>query len=143
MAKHSLSSIAVGLVLTTLLGCSGGGNAWSPVPVSGKITYEDGSVIPAKSIRLIFVPQTPPKDSKTVPRNGVALVNAADGTFDSATTYKAYDGVIPGKCKVIVNASDGERAASKKVPKGYDAEATTPLEVDTANSPFELKVKKP
>ena len=67
----------------------------------------------------------------------------ADGNFEYATTYRAYDGVIPGKCKVVVSASDGARELSTKVPKAYAAITTTPLEVDTANLPFELKIKKP
>jgi hypothetical protein len=131
------------LLICTMVGCSRSSNPWSPVPVSGKITYEDGSLINAKSIRLIFLPQAPPIDSKTVPRQGIGGVNIADGTFGSPTTYKADDGVIPGKFKLVVSATDGERALSKKVPKQYTAEATTPLEFDTANSPFEIKIKKP
>ena len=134
---------AVALLIVTLVGCSGTSTPWSPVKVSGKITYDDGSIIPAKSIKLEFRPQAPPINSKEVPRVGVANVNVADGTFDAATTYKAYDGVIPGKCRVVVQATDGPREVSKKVPKEYTAEATTPIEVDTANTPFEIKIKKP
>jgi hypothetical protein len=134
----------IALLVGTLLGCGGqGSNPWSAVPVSGKITYEDGSLIPAKTIRLIFLPQAPPVDSKTVPRQAIGGVNVADGTFGSPTTYKANDGVIAGKFKLIVSATDTDRALSKKVPKEYTAEATTPLELDTANSPFEIKIKKP
>jgi hypothetical protein len=135
---------AIALFVGMLVGCGNGtSNPWTPVPVSGKITYEDGSLVQAKSVRLIFLPLAPPIDSKTVPRQGIGGLNTADGTFGSPTTYKPNDGVIPGKFKLVISATDGERALSKKVPKEYASGATTPIELDTANTPFEIKIKKP
>jgi hypothetical protein len=125
-----------------LLGC-GSGNPWEPVPVNGKITYEDGSIIPVKSIRIFFAPQTPPLDDKTFPRQGAVGVNVADGSFDQVTTYKFADGLIPGKHKVVVAADDGDREPSPKVPKEYTSADTTPLEIDTADSPLHIKIRKP
>jgi len=51
--------------------------------------------------------------------------------------------LIPGKHKVIVVAYDGGRDLSPKVPRAYSAVTTTPLEIDTANSPLEIKIRKP
>ena len=73
--------VCVALV-SGLTGCSSG-NPWDTVDVSGKITYEDGSLIPVSSMKLYFAPQTPPVDEKTFPRQGSVGVNAADGSFDS------------------------------------------------------------
>jgi hypothetical protein len=136
------SIITITALIGAFSGC-GSGNPWSTVDVSGKITYEDGSVIPAQSIKLYFASQTPPADAKTFPKQGSVGVNAADGSFDKITTYKYGDGLIPGKHKVVVAAFDGGRDLSPKVPREYTAVATTPLEIDTADAPLELKIRKP
>jgi hypothetical protein len=141
MRKPVLGSFLVGL-LVALAGC-GSGNPWDPVRVTGTITYEDGSLIPVKSLKLYFVPQTPPADAKTFPREGAVGVNVSDGTFKDVTTYKYADGLIPGKHKVVVVAYDGERDLSPKVPKEYSAPTTTTLEIDTADAPLEIKIRKP
>jgi hypothetical protein len=125
-----------------LTGC-GSGNPWDTVDVSGKITYDDGSIIPVSSMKLYFAPQTPPADEKTFPRQGSVGVNAADGSFEKITTYKHGDGLIPGKHKVVVAAYDGGRDLSPKVPKEYTTAATTPLEIDTADSPLAIKIRRP
>jgi hypothetical protein len=83
-----------------LAGC-GGGDPFQHASVSGKVTYEDGSPIVADVLTLMFHPQATPIDAKTHPRPGVASVNK-DGTFSSATTHKANDGLVRGKHKVIL-----------------------------------------
>ena len=132
------------LVALVCAGC-GSGNPWDPVQVSGKITYEDGSVIPVGGMRLYFMPQTPPVDAKTFPRQGVVGVNIADGTFDKITTYKHADGLIPGKHKVIVAANErgGGGGSAVKIPKEYASIETTPIVIDTADSPIHIKIRKP
>jgi hypothetical protein len=134
--------LVAALVIGLAGGC-GGDTPWSPVDVTGKVTYEDGSVIPVQSMKLYFAPQAPPKDKKTFPRQGSVGVNVADGSFADVTTYKYGDGLIPGKHKVIVVAYDGGRDLSPKVPRTYSAVTTTPLEIDTANLPIEIKIRKP
>ena len=62
-----LFSLIAAVSIGVLAGC-GSGNPWDPVQVSGKITYEDGSIIPVGGMKLYFAPQTPPIDSKTFPR---------------------------------------------------------------------------
>jgi hypothetical protein len=142
MQMNRRLTVASALLVATIAGC-GSGNPWDTVAVSGKVAYEDGTVVPAQSIRLFFAPQTPPADSKTYPRQGVADVSPTDGKFDSVTTYKYADGLITGKHKVVVVAFDGGRNLSQKVPKEYTSVATTPLEIDTADSPLEIKISKP
>jgi hypothetical protein len=130
-------------LIVALTGC-GSGNPWSTVDVSGKITYQDGTAIPAQSIKLYFASQVPPVDAKTFPRQGSVGVNPADGSFEKVTTYKYGDGLIPGKHKVVVVAYDsGGRDLSPAIPKEYTTVATTPLEIDTADLPLEIKIHKP
>jgi hypothetical protein len=66
--KHRiLVGQAMGMCLASILwlaGC-GGSQPFSTVPVSGKVMYEDGSLIPAPQIQVMFVPQVPPVDKKT------------------------------------------------------------------------------
>ncbi|HEX5472683.1 MAG TPA: hypothetical protein VFW73_12405 [Lacipirellulaceae bacterium] len=134
--------LLLALAVAFSVGC-GSRNPWSPIPVTGKVCYEDGSVIPVKSMKLYFSPQTPPKDPKTYPREGAAIVDVATGLIQSVTTYKFNDGLIPGKHKVMVVAYDGERTLSRKVPKQCASFSTTPIVIDTAALPLEIKVPKP
>lgn len=138
---HKLLLAILPLLIGTCVGC-GSSNPWEPVKVSGKITYEDDSVIPGGA-RLYFMPQAPPIDAKTFPRQGIVDINAADGTFDYVTTYKYADGLIPGKHKVVVSAGSRGGGASSAVPKVYASVTTTPLEIDTADAPLHIKIRKP
>lgn len=128
--------------LITCCGCSSA-DPFAYVQVSGKVTYEDGSPIPADSIRLTFVPQSKSLDEKTHARPGVAEVSVADGSFSVVTSRKHGDGVVPGRHKITVVALDATQTPTDAVSGEYAAEATTPLEVDTANQPFNLLVPKP
>jgi hypothetical protein len=125
-----------------LLGC-GSREPFAYVPVSGKVTYEDGSLIPIDGLKVIFVSQTPPVDPKIHPRPGVATVDRATGTFTSATSHKANDGLVRGKHKVTLSPAGPMPSVASLLPAEYRDTNTTPLEVDTAQQPFELKVRKP
>ena len=129
------------LCLLMLAGC-GSRDPFSYVQVSGKVTYEDGSLIPADPLVLTFYPQSAPLDEKTHPRIGTALVDKTTGTFSSATSHKADDGLVRGKHKVTLT-SPADPLVPAIVSAEYTDPATTPLEVDTAVLPFELKVRKP
>ena len=134
--------IAWGVLGMGVGGCSNG-NPYDLVDVSGSVKYEDGSLIPAGSIMLKFNPEAAAIDAKTHPRKGFALVNVSDGTFDYATTHKHADGLVAGKHKVLVVAYAAEGKTGNFVPKEYLRPDTTPIEVDTANLPLEIKIKKP
>ena len=82
---------AAGGLIALLAGC-GGGDPFAYVPVSGKVTYDDGSKIP-RSIELRFLPLSQKAlDEKTYPRCGVAIVDGETGEFNSATSHQAGDG---------------------------------------------------
>ncbi|MBL9161760.1 MAG: hypothetical protein JNL18_03355 [Planctomycetaceae bacterium] len=133
---------AIACVVGLVAGCSGS-NPYDLVDVSGKVSYDDGSLIPAGSIMLKFNPEAPPLDAKTHPRKGFALVNVSDGTFASATTHKNADGLVAGKHKVLVVAYAADGKSANVVPKEYQRPDTTPIEIDTAILPLEIKVQKP
>ena len=143
-ARHRRIShaTAICIAVACVVGCSGG-SPYDLVDVSGKVTYDDGSLIPAGSIMLKFNPEAAALDAKTHPGKGFALVNVADGTFEYATTHQHADGLVAGKHKVLVVAYAAEGKAGNFVPKEYLRPDTTPLEVDTANLPLEIKIKKP
>jgi hypothetical protein len=126
--------------LAAALGCGSGG-PFEYVKVHGKVTYEDGSPIPSKGLRLRFAAMDAPKVANAVPRPAFARVDDK-GEFASATSYKPDDGLIPGKHKVAIEASGGGPNATVPVPKDYQSISTTPLTVDTAKLPFEIKVPK-
>jgi len=127
-----------------LAGC-GSGEPFPMVPVSGKVLYEDGSLIPAPQLQILFVPQTPPTDKKTYPRQGLAYVNTKDGTFSNVTSHQPGDGVVIGRAKVIVKSLDDRGNPTAHVPTAYQDVSTTPLEVEVSKDSreFILKIKKP
>ncbi|CAD7694828.1 unnamed protein product [Ostreobium quekettii] len=132
--------VGLSVVLTAfVVGCGSSGVPFGVVPVEGKVTYEDGTPIPGVSVQ--FVPQTPSLDAKTVPRPGVAGI-ADDGTIEQVTTYDYADGLVPGKHKVIVKSKTGNGQRTQAVDAKYSSADTTPLIVDTAELPFDIKVAK-
>jgi hypothetical protein len=140
--SRRVRALVVVSIAVLQLGCSGS-HPYDLVNVSGKVTYEDGSLIPAKSIMLKFNPEAAAIDTKTHPRKGFALVDVSDGTFEYATTHTHADGLVAGKHKVLIVAHGEDGKAVKIVPKEYLRPDTTPVEVDTENATFEIKVKKP
>ncbi len=125
-------------MLAAVSGC-GNGQPYSVEKVSGKITYEDGSLIPANRLRLIFFPQVPPVDPKTPPKQGIAEVGVTTGKFSFAYTFGPNDGIIRGESKVVVQAIGN----GQLVPDEYTKEDTTPLKVKSSDSPFDFKIPKP
>jgi hypothetical protein len=119
-------------------GC-GSDSPFDYVPVQGKVTYEDGSLIPG-SFQLRFQSLAPPIGTAH-PRPAMAEVKS-DGTFDVVTSYKYGDGLVPGRHKVVI-AYATDAAGRSLVPEEYTTVMATPLEIDTADSPLEIKVPKP
>ena len=148
VGRSPIARLLLGWALVSLVsGCGGGSEPFSYKKIKGKVTYDDGSLIPAARIRVVFVPEnmnTPLADGKTYPRPGTAELNVADGTFSSVTTHLPDDGVIPGKMKVQILPEDKDEKPLAVVPPEYGDAQKTPLEVDTLTSDdFQLKVKKP
>lgn len=122
------------------LGCSSG-SPFQYQEVRGKLTYEDGSPLPSGGIQLKFIAQDVGAIEDAHPRPAIANLNG-QGEFPCVTSYKYGDGLVPGKHKVaILNAKD--KKGRLLVPVEYTHVATTPLIVDTADTPFEIKVPKP
>ncbi len=134
----------MGMAIAWLAGC-GSGEPFSTVPVSGKVIYEDGSLIPAPQIQVMFIPQVPPLDKKTYPRPGLAYVNPEDGTFSNVTSHQPGDGVVVGRAKVVIKCMDQRGNPTAHVPQQYQDVSTTPLEVEVSkeNREFIFKIKKP
>jgi hypothetical protein len=118
------------------------------VPVHGKVTYEDGSLIPADSILVTFNPILSETKGKMVPPGGQTNINVQDGTFSAVSSHRANDGVAVGRHKVVVVAlkkgANGSTVPTAAVPAAYRSANSTPLEVDVESSDqfLDLKVRK-
>ncbi len=113
------------------LGC-GRSSRLPTIPVSGKVTYEDGSPVPANSIELQFL--TPQKlvEQKNFPHAAVARVNTRDGTFSEMTTWQHGDGAIAGEHVVVVSRAGDERDPGAVVPREYRGDRVHPNKVFVA-----------
>jgi hypothetical protein len=135
------------LVVITTLGCNRD-MPFDVVPVQGKVTYDDGSLIPADSILVTFNPIRSEPKTKITPPGGQTNVNVQDGTFSAVSSHRANDGLVVGRHKVVVvsfkKGPNGNPAPSDAVPAKYRKASTTPLEVevDSSNQFLELKVSK-
>jgi hypothetical protein len=145
--KNSFSAVDIvvrvsALCLLLVAGCSGNGDPFSYVKASGKVTYEDGSLIPAKFIMVVFTSEAPPVGNAH-PLLGKAFVDTSTGEFHSVTSHTPQDGLVRGKHKVCVTGEDHHPLPADLVPVEYADPKKTPLEIDTDHMPLELKVAKP
>lgn len=131
------------IVLLAVVACCGcsDGNPFDYVPVSGRLTYEDGTPIPASGIRLGFAAEDATPRNGAHPRPAEAVVDA-DGNFASVTSYRPRDGLMPGRHKVAVYHAEDAKG-KLLIPKEYSHALTTPLVIDTADAPLQIKVPKP
>ncbi len=115
--------LAIGAVVA---GC--GENRPVTCPVHGKVTYQ-GKPVPRGTVLFNPVDPTQP------PARGMI---ASDGTYE-LTTFRAGDGAVPGKHKIVINATTevdparevgelGYRIPQSLVPAEYSSLSTTPLE---------------
>ena len=118
------------------------------VPISGKVTYEDGALIESGSITVTFNPVgAEPSGGLTAP-GAQTQVNVKDGSFTAVTTRRPDDGVIRGRHKVVVLSydprPDGRPMPNTAVPSRYRKVESTPVEVDVAdpNQFVEIKVAR-
>ena len=135
MKSLRLSALVVAAIAPLIAGCGGTSSPFTFVPVTGKVTYEDGSPIPGGGFRIYFHSLEPPKDGMHV-RPGIGST-AADGTFKDITSYKFADGLAYGKYKVSL-ATD-----ATKVPKDYTTPDKTPLTIEVTESGQVLDIKVP
>jgi hypothetical protein len=136
----SLSGLAA--IVFLIPGCGGhASDPFSYVKVSGKLTYEDGTLIPG-DVWVVFNSESE-GIGRASPHPGMGRVNRNTGEFSNVTSHTANDGIVIGKHKVQV--TDGNKAPLPKnvLAPEYSKANTTPLEVDTDHLPFILKVPKP
>lgn len=117
--------------------------AFPVTPVSGKVLFSDGTPIPVEEFQLTFYPQVPPKDHRTFPRAGAAIVDGKTGVFNAATSYRSHDGLIIGKHKVTVQLVGRLPMPADTMRPEYGDPMRTPLIVDTSQQPLQIVVDKP
>ncbi len=132
-----------------MIGC-GDSIPFDIVPVKGKVTYEDGSIIKAARILVTFNPIDAKVVKKKTAPGGRVTIDLKDGTFSEVTSRKYNDGLLIGRHKVVVVAFEigpgGPSVPSNVVPAIYRKLATTPLEVEVEasnNNNIHIRVKKP
>jgi hypothetical protein len=131
---------ALAIAALCCTGC-GSGEPFDYIPVTGKVTYDDGAPIPAGGMMLQFIAQDVEPVDGMHPRPATASVDA-QGEFKDVTSHKYGDGLVPGKHKVaLIYATDAN--GKSLVPKEYTHAGTTPLVVDTATLPLVIKVPRP
>ncbi len=143
-ARPSVGVGLAGLLLCGALGC-GRSEPFETLPVSGKMAYEDGTLISAVRVKIVFKPQVDPVDAKTYPRPGMAVLNVDDGTFGSdefqATTLNFGDGLTVGPHKVeVFGVFSTDEDKENEIP----LEVTpSEIEVGPGSTEFDFKVKRP
>lgn len=133
--RNSFASIIC--LCLALPGCGSSG-PFDYVKASGTVKFDDGE--PLTVGRVIFQPLAQPVGD-AAPRAGVGDLSDS-GAFNSVTSYKPGDGLVPGQHKVAIMYAVDENGESL-VPKEYTSIGTTPLTVDTANLPFEITIPRP
>jgi hypothetical protein len=132
--------------LAVLGGC--GGEPFALLPVTGKITYDDGSLIPGDRILVSFVPVERRARGKDVFSGSQGELDVKTGQIVGVTTHKYGDGTMAGRCKVTVaaikNGPNGSQVFTAAVPERYQQPQTTPLECEVARGrPVVLTLPKP
>lgn len=143
MNKQAQASVGLCMAAASLVLFASGCGGSSPYPmtkVSGKVLYEDGESIPAETIAIRFDSLESALDAKTHPRPGMAATGP-EGAFEVVTTSDYADGIITGKHKVQISATDAQ--GKNLIPPEYGNYETTPIEVNSADSPFEFRVPRP
>lgn len=128
-------------LLALLAGCSSSSSPFDYVKVSGKVRYEDGTPLPLKGFVLKFYALDAPSIEGAKPRVAQASVDS-QGNFDQVTSHKYGDGLIPGRHRVaFFYATDA--SGRSVVPEDYAMPGSSPLIIDTADAPLEIRVPKP
>lgn len=143
--EWSRQLLALFAVLSPLgvAGC-GGDTPFRIVPVSGKVTYADGSPIAGTEVRVTFVPQEASPVGQAHPMAAQGTLRP-DGTFSELTSHHFGDGAIVGRHKVTVLAVDPMERPLDAVPARYRDASTTPLEATVekgGKNYFELTVER-
>jgi hypothetical protein len=106
------------------------------VRVTGHVTFDDGTTIPAGRVTVVFETHVPPVNKRTHPRPGFVEIDMADGRFSEATTHRYRDGLIVGWHQVRAWTYDAD---SNRVPLAI---IPSVVEVDSNSTVLEFKIKK-
>ncbi len=134
------------VVCTMLLaGCGGQENPFDTVPISGTVTYADGSPIDAAVVIVKLYPQDVTPVGEKFPREAETQL-APDGTFANIITAGFGDRVIVGRHKVVVEAyNENSTPRPEAIAAVYGNPQQTPLEVTVTadgENVFPLTVEK-
>lgn len=140
-ATKRVSLVGIAL-LVPLCGC-GAREPFEFVRVSGRVCYEDGTPLPVKHLTVHFHPRAAAKDKNTFPRTGSASVDSQTGRFSSVTSHRQDDGLVKGKHKATLHVPGRLPLPAEIASDVYSDPERTPLEIDTGESPFDLRVAKP
>lgn len=111
--------------------------------VRGTVAYEDGTLLPATSLVVSFMPQGDAKASQRYERPGLAEVNCGTGAFEITMSYRGGWDTSAGMCKATLRSGDLQPLPTNVASPDYGDFAKTPLSVDTKASPIQLRVRKP
>ena len=144
MVTRSSHGWFAALLVAVVAGC-GDSVPFEFAPVQGKITYADGSPIDAATVRVHFIPQNVQPVGSKYPRPASGELSR-DGTFSAVSTATRNDGAIPGRHKVVLEASNADfTPRPQAVAARYCDPAQSPLVVDVTpdgENHFELKVER-
>ena len=135
-----LCSFKAGLFLAILLLCGCGGGGPRMGKVTGKVTYDDGSV-PQGGIAVIRFEVAP--DSTTEKRKAADSDIKEDGSY-AITTMKPGDGAYYGKYKVVFTVLNSYRDGKSLIDPKYTRADTTPYEcvVDSWSKEVDFTIGK-
>ena len=139
---RTLAGIVAILVALAACGCKKVAEA-PTIAVSGKVTYEDGSLVPANQIELRFLTQPELVQEKDYPTAATARVDTRDGTFREMTTWQHGDGVIAGQYDVEVIRYGDEDDPGGFEAKSYRGERVWPSKVTVPDkTEFHITIPK-
>ena len=90
-------AVALAMMTVALLGC--GSRHPQTYPAGGKVVFQDGSPMPGGMIELEWIGEDTGKSGKAAPNARAAI--GPDGSF-RLTTFKEFDGALPGRHRVLV-----------------------------------------
>lgn len=114
------------------------------VSVSGKVTYEDGQLIPANRMELRFLTPEHLVREKHYPPAAVARVDTRNGEFSEATTWEYGDGVMVGEHEVMLIRVGDEADPGDFRPKEYRGERIwpNPVQVGPEHCQFHFTIPR-
>ena len=133
----------VAILAVLVVGC---GKQQTPiVPVSGTVTYDDGSVVPANQMEVKFL--TPAKliEEESFPPDATARVDTRDGHFPEVTTLQHGDGLGIGQHEVEVVRYGDEANPGDLTAQVYRGDKVWPSKVTVGpgKNEFMITIPKP